>query len=92
LNQIWFDPLAGLVKVGELENANLARAGLGILRTNKVGVVSCLQVARLGLAVAVEIASLIIAFDTQQQQIGIVAIGLFFVFWRDGLRCGCAYQ
>ena len=77
--------MAGLVKAGELENANIARAGLGILRTNKVGVVGCLQVANLGLAAAAEIASLIVALGTQQQQIAIVAIDELFVFWRDGL-------
>ena len=85
MNQVRFDPLASLVEVGELENANVARAGLGILRTNKVGVVSCLQVANLGLAAAAEIASLIFALGTQQQQIAIVAIDELFVFWRDGL-------
>ena len=65
---------------------NLARAGLGILRTNKVGVVGCFQVVRLGLAVVIEIRPSIVALDTQQQQIGIIAIDvIFFVFWRVGL-------
>ena len=45
---------------------NLARAGLGILRTNKVGVVGCFQVVRLGLAVVIEIRPSIVALDTQQ--------------------------
>ena len=46
----------------------------------------CLQVVRLGLAAVIEIRPLIVALDTQQQQIGIVAIDvIFFVFWRVGL-------
>ena len=60
--------MAGLVKASESENANVARAVLGILRTNKLGFVGCLQVVRLGLAAVIEIRPLIVALDTQQQQ------------------------
>ena len=79
--------MAGLVEAGKLKNANVARASFGVLCTNKVGVVGCLQVANLGLATAAELAPLIVAFGTQQQQIGIVSIDVLFVFWRYGLRC-----
>ena len=41
----------------------------------------CLQVVRLGLAAVIEIRPLIVALDTQQQQIGIVAIDVIFLYF-----------